>query len=395
MIKILVFCDRYLPGSKWGGPIRSISNLVEHLGDQFKFRIISRDRDYGDNKPYQNIIINEWNKCGKAEVRYLSPNQINPLVFLKIIKSTPYNLIYLNSFFSPGFTILPLLLRRMNLFRQTPFIIAPRGELSDGALKIKVWKKRFYAEFSHFIGLYRSINWHVSNQYEKEALRKNIQKTVNMAKKKDQKIFIASDLPISSVTHARSQRIHFKLPGSLKIIFLSRICQIKNLIGAIECLSEIKGNIEFDIFGPIEDMEYWAECQKKIKTLPPHIKVAYRGIVNADKVILTLSKYDLFFLPTFGENYGHAIVEAWMAGCPVLISNLTPWQKLEEKGVGWEVSLENKKTMIAVLQTCVNMDEKTFQHYSQRAFSFALEQDERKADVLRQYRKLFLSVIEK
>src|SRR4051812_11201747 len=44
---ILTFSRFYLPGFRAGGPIRSISRLVECLGDEFQFRIVTADRDAG------------------------------------------------------------------------------------------------------------------------------------------------------------------------------------------------------------------------------------------------------------------------------------------------------------------------------------------------------------
>ena len=35
-------------------------------------------------------------------------------------------------------------------------------------------------------------------------------------------------------------------------------------------------------------------------------------------------EYDLLFLPTKGENFGHVILESMSAGTPVLISDTTP-----------------------------------------------------------------------
>jgi hypothetical protein len=46
---ILILNEYYLPGYKAGGPIRSISNLVSWLGDDFNFKIITTDRDYLDS----------------------------------------------------------------------------------------------------------------------------------------------------------------------------------------------------------------------------------------------------------------------------------------------------------------------------------------------------------
>jgi glycosyltransferase involved in cell wall biosynthesis len=61
-------------------------------------------------------------------------------------------------------------------------------------------------------------------------------------------------------------------------------------------------------------------------------------------------------LPTLGENYSHVICEALSAGCPVLISDRTPWRNLQDKGVGWDIPLEEEERFRAVLQQCVDAD---------------------------------------
>ncbi len=69
---ILALVHYYLPGFKAGGPIRSISNLVERLGDEFDLRIIAADRDFREDTPYTDVVIEGWNQVGKAQVYYLS-----------------------------------------------------------------------------------------------------------------------------------------------------------------------------------------------------------------------------------------------------------------------------------------------------------------------------------
>ena len=83
MKKILIFMGRYLPGYKDGGPIRTISNLVEALGDEYKFYIVCLDRDHGDEKPYCNICYDKWNLVGKANVLYIKPKNFS----FKLIKN--------------------------------------------------------------------------------------------------------------------------------------------------------------------------------------------------------------------------------------------------------------------------------------------------------------------
>ena len=45
--RILILNGRYLPGYKDGGPVRSIKNLTDRLGEKYDFRILTVDRDHG------------------------------------------------------------------------------------------------------------------------------------------------------------------------------------------------------------------------------------------------------------------------------------------------------------------------------------------------------------
>ena len=71
--KIVIFSNSYLPGYKYGGPLRTISNLCDCLGEEYHFRIVANDRDYGEATPYPNIKYDEPNYVGNAEVWYLKP----------------------------------------------------------------------------------------------------------------------------------------------------------------------------------------------------------------------------------------------------------------------------------------------------------------------------------
>jgi glycosyltransferase involved in cell wall biosynthesis len=84
--------------------------------------------------------------------------------------------------------------------------------------------------------------------------------------------------------------------------------------------------------------------------LPNNVRVNYIGIVRPHEVLATFSKYDLFFFPTSGENYGHVIAESLMAGTPVLISNKTPWQALQRDGLGWDVQLESTDAFVEIIE---------------------------------------------
>jgi glycosyltransferase involved in cell wall biosynthesis len=110
----------------------------------------------------------------------------------------------------------------------------------------------------------------------------------------------------------------------------------------------------------MEDKDYWSECQKVIETLPCNIRVQYHGTISHEQVYKAFSENNLFFFPTLGENYGHVILESLAAGCPVLISDQTPWRDLEKQHVGWDFPLDKPELFQNVLQKCVNMSNEDY-----------------------------------
>lgn len=339
---VLTFVRHYLPGYKSGGPIRTLEKMVERLGEQVHFRIVTLDRDFGDPGPYEAIRVGEWNRVGNGEVLYLPRERIGLLSLRRLLAETPHDLLYTNSFFDPLFTIPLLTLRRLGIVR-SPLVVAPRGEFSPGALRIKAAKKRLYLALARSAGLYRAVRWQASADQEAQDIRRHFPKA---------ECLVAPDLSLG----AMSRKGNGKQPGRLRLVFLSRISPKKNLDGALEMLSAVGGEVHFDIHGPIDDGNYWAKCQRIIDTLPDNITVTYRGPVPHEQVPSTLARHDFLFFPTHGENFGHVIAEAFSVGCPVILSDQTPWHDLEQAGAGWVVPLTDRERFIRILHRCQEME---------------------------------------
>ena len=315
---ILCFVAYYLPGYRSGGPVRTIANFVEHLGGEFDIRIVTRDRDALDTVPYPSVKVDEWNQVGAARVFYASKKTLTLGGVAKLIRDTEHDVLYLNSFFAFEFTCLPLLARRLGMAPRTRCVIAPRGEFSQGAIALKAVKKRMYMTGAKFLGLYSNLKWQASS--ELEAL--NIQREWDVQRTQ---VFVASDLP--SLPTTPDQLPSERKSGPLRIIFLSRISPMKNLDFLLRVLSKAEFNVDLYIFGPKENAQYWETCKHLIDCFPVSIQVKLSGEIDHNEVAGELAKYDLFVLPTRGENFGHVIFEALSAATPVLISDQTPWQQ--------------------------------------------------------------------
>jgi glycosyltransferase involved in cell wall biosynthesis len=328
-MRILTFVDYYLPGFKAGGPIRTIANMVSQLGCEFEFLIVTRDRDFLDTVPYDNVFIDQWNTVGQAKVFYASPKTFSFLGVMRLLKETPNDVLYLNSFFSPITTIVPLIIRRLGLYGNKPVILAPRGEFSVGALALKSTKKKIYIALIKMTGIYRQLIWQASSEFESEDIGRTLANVMV-------DILVAPDLlplPIQTIEDAASTHCDVRSPGPLRIVFLSRISPKKNLDYLLRALSKVNVGVALTIYGPAEDSVYWLHCQSLIEALPSHITVTYQGEVTHEQVSQTFAAHDVFIFPTRGENFGHVIYESLAAGTAVIVSDQTPWQTDPHGGV--------------------------------------------------------------
>jgi len=314
-----VFCivDHFLPGFKGGGPIRTIANMRDLLIDDVQISIFTRDRDLGSHSPYESIPADTWIQTEKGPVFYASPKMFGADGLKYALANETYDLIYLNSFFSFRSSISAYFGLRKNK-KDTPVLLAPRGEFSPGALAIKSVKKQTFLKAVKLFGLYRDIQWHASTPSEKTDILRQFSSA-------DGKIHVAEDPVCLDFSASTSERHPPSQSGHLRLAFISRISPMKNLDGLLRILAITTCRTQLDIFGPVEDLAYWETCKRLIAELPPNASVSYKSELEADKVSSTFADYDLFALPSHGENFGHVIFEALRAGTPVLTSDQTSW----------------------------------------------------------------------
>ena len=376
----------YLPAFKAGGPVRSIANMVGYLGGEFAFRVLCGDRDLGDGQPFQEVERDRWVSIKGAEVHYASPEMYRFFNIARIIRSTPHDILYLNSFFSLRATIQPLFARRLGMIPRTPLILAPRGEFSPGALALKASKKRAFIRFAQISGLLNGIIWQASSETEKHDIHNALGFTAPH-------IVIARNLPAPLSMTAPT--FEWRKPGApLRIVFLSRISPKKNLDYALRVLSRVRVPVQFTIVGPGEDAAYLAQCQRLAAELPPNIEVEWKDAADPSDVQAIMAQHDLFFLPTRGENYGHVIAEALGAGTPVLLSDATPWRGLAELGVGDDLPLSDPSAFATAIERSAADQPDEAAAKRRRAFAYVHQRQNDGADI-EANRQLFAAALGK
>jgi glycosyltransferase involved in cell wall biosynthesis len=356
---ILMLMDWFLPGTKSGGPVRSYANMIAYLGDYYNFKIITRDTDYCETETYTSVKSDAWNHYNAhTQIYYISKDKQTKAQLKQLIENTAYDQLYISGIYSWYFSILPLLLRS----QQVPTLVAPRGMLNPQAFSVKPLKKKVYIALAKAFNLYKNVTFHVTNTDEAAQVKSRLgdQAVVHIAPNFPRKMSLA----YKSQTEINTPK---------RFVSIARISVEKGTHHLIKALIGLEHPIVLDLYGPIYDEAYWEKCKTLIKKLPATSQVHYKGVVASDEIPTLLKRYDVFTLLSEGENFGHAILEAFAAGCPVIISNRTPWNNLETQHIGWDVDLSDAQEINRTFIKAITMNPNEYQRWSKNAVDFAVK----------------------
>ena len=355
-MKIMVFTDWFFPGSQAGGPIQSLISFMKNSSDSFY--VITRNTDLNCTIPYSNIQSDSWQASFQANIQvyYLNENSLTEDFILKIYDEINPERIYLNSMWSPKFTLLPLKVCRKNGLSARVFL-APRGMLKPAAFKQKGFKKKLFLLLTQINKLYSNITWHATSEIEKQEI---LQKFPNA------KIRIAQNISNAKISVRKKEST-----SPFRILTVGRISPEKGYYEALEAIRKWRPNklVNWDIVGLEENQELLNSIKQFAKE-SSSIQIQLHGHKNPDELKSFYENAQLFFLPSRGENYGHAIAEAISNGIPIVISDQTPWKNLEENFAGKSSSL-NPKNLIECLDFFLNLKANEYQTWSEGASTYA------------------------
>ncbi|MDA7803008.1 glycosyltransferase [Crocinitomix sp.] len=373
--RILICMDWYEPGFKAGGPIRSVANIVNELKDEFEFYILTSAFDLGETEPYPNIELDQWFDKDGVMIKYMSRRNMKSSAIKGNILEIDPDALYLNSLFSKLYTLVP-----MTLVKKIPIVIAPRGMLGVGALEIKKAKKLLFLRFTKYLRFYKSLTWHASTQDEVDEIK--------AAYGENAKIVIAQNIPTAQQL-SLEDIIKKRKTGNVRFVFVSRIAKIKNLHLAVNAMKHVQADqkVEFHIYGNIEDKDYFKKIQRQFQDYG-NVSIEYKGALNPTLLSSTFLYADFFILPTKHENYGHAIVEAWANGCPVIVSQNTPWRNLRVRNLGWDVDINEPEGLINAIQEAVDLGEEDYLSMVRESFNF-FKDEISDIEIIEANRKLF------
>jgi glycosyltransferase involved in cell wall biosynthesis len=317
-MKNLLIIGPFPPLFSYGGPTKSITSLHNIFSNSnINHHILSPDHHLDRSK-----IIQEK----KTNIFYRRHQSI----FL-ISNFYKYDIIWLNSFFD----IKLLILITIRLFSKFEIIVSPRGQLSpDAIITSNKFLKQIFIKIIRFFRV--KLLFHSTSDSETDDIKTLFKKI----KYKQISNLFNLDYKSNSVTKR-------------KFIFYSRIHKKKGLHILLNTIQKYNLKIELDIYGFIEDEDYWKICANYIKK---QSGIKYMGSLKDGDITKLANKYTFFILPTLNENFGHVIIELLSIGCiPIISKNTNPFDKDLSSIFNLNFEILDKADLKNVLEKANNM----------------------------------------
>ena len=355
--RIVVSVDWFPPAFRAGGPIRSTFNLVSLLARTYDVWVISGAYDLGQDRPL-DVPLDTWKtvECGNGSIQVLhwTKSNWNIKSWTQLLVELNPDWLHLNSVFSKHFTLIPL--RAARKVGNLRIVLAPRGMLGSAALSLKPLKKRLFLSYARATGLFRNMRWHASTPMERDEV---------LGQFMNADCRVAQNIP-GGVVLEESPRNE----ENWDVVTVGRIHRVKNLHFGLDALLNASSSrpIKMTFIGPVEDIRYQEELMAMVKN-QDRVEVQFLGGIAPAALAPFWKKAHYFLSSTTQENFGHSIVEAWANGCPVLISNRTPWRDLKTKGIGWDWPLD-QTAWVQGLSIALNVSHAEWKEKSENSRTF-------------------------
>jgi glycosyltransferase involved in cell wall biosynthesis len=328
-MKLLHVAASYLPATRYGGTIVSVHGLCKALAVRgHDVHVFTTSIDGPDDSP---VVHNAPTSMDGVSVHYFQSRMLRRLFYAPDLSTAlsstiaTFDLVHTHAIY-----LAPLWsAARAARAARVPYVVSPRGMLEKSLIERKsaLWKALLIAfvERRHLEG---ASAIHVTSRRERDeaaAFGFDLPPLFEVPNGVDAPVAQGEASP--AITALGSQKF---------VLFLGRINWKKGLnriIAAMALVPELK----LVIAGPDEN-GYRRVVEDLAAAHDVASRVVFSGPANAaDKAALFRMACALV-LPSYSENFGNVVIEAWAEGCPVIV---TPEVGLADAvsacGGGWVV----------------------------------------------------------
>lgn len=143
--------------------------------------------------------------------------------------------------------------------------------------------------------------------------------------------------------------------GCKRFIYVGHVRKSKGIEFLIDAAKTLPRYCTIDIYGPL-----FNDINKDI--FKGVANVSYKGVVNPNSVLKIMAQYDALVFPTTAETEGYpgSIVEAFLAGLPIISTNCGAIPELFSEQVGIMIPPFNANRLSEAM-LCLNQDKELYQ----------------------------------
>lgn len=155
--------------------------------------------------------------------------------------------------------------------------------------------------------------------------------------------------------------------GCHKFIFISHVHPKKGVRLILEAAKKIDSDIVIDVYGSLMGGINEDEFYKS--------RVNYKGIIADGGVISTLRGYDALLFPTYYETEGYPgiIIEAYMAGLPVITTNWPSITEIVDADSGILIKPKDVDSLVDAMKQMMRATPEEMAHWKENALQKADE----------------------
>ncbi len=243
---------------------------------------------------------------------------------------------------------------------QIPYFIAPHGSLNIQALSYSKTKKSIANFFYHERCLKSASALFASHSNEHEDfITYGITNPIKI---------IGNGIDTSLIKEKKP----YPKDSRRFILSLGRLHKIKGLDLLIKAWSKVEAdfpNWDLIIAGPDSYGYYNNELKKLVEELNIN-QIKFIGPVYSDKKFKIYQDASIFVLTSLSEGFALTILESLISSTPVIATQTTPWEAINEIGCGWWIPIDELET---TLRTAMSTSPKTLLEKGQKGNKWAKE----------------------
>ena len=310
-MKILHVVPTYVPAWRYGGPIRSVHNLCRALVARgHDVHVYTTSVDGPDDLP---VLTGKPVDVDGVKVWYF-PVRFRRLCWSPTMKRTlndqiaTFDFVHLHSIFLwPTWAA-----ARAAERARVPYCVAPRGMLvQDLVARKSAWLKRTWLALIERHTLERAAFLHATSELEAEEAHR-------FGYRLPPTVVVPNGVEIEQDLVTPASPIPGISAGQKRLLFLGRVNWKKGLDRLIPALKQMP-NAQLLIAGNDEE-GYRNKLEVLAKQEGVYDRVRFLGMVDGAVKTALLRDVDLLVLPSYSENFGNVVLEAWAAACPVAVT---------------------------------------------------------------------------